>query len=56
MFLTNIIRLVKSRRVSCVGHLTLIWGKKRVVESLVGKLRGRGKLENLSVDGKVISK
>jgi len=36
-FSPNIICLIKSRRIRCVGHVTRIWGEKRVTESFGGK-------------------
>jgi len=29
----NIILMIKSRRISCMGHVTCIWGEERIIEN-----------------------
>jgi hypothetical protein len=40
----NIICLIKSRRIGGVGHVTRIWGEKRVTESFGGKTEKKRKV------------
>jgi hypothetical protein len=37
----SIIRIIKSRRMSWLGHVARMWEKRNVYRSLVGKLLGK---------------
>jgi hypothetical protein len=52
----NIIRMVKSRRMRWVGHVAQMGDRSGAYRVLVGDLRDRDHLEDLGIDGRIISK
>jgi len=53
--LPNIIRVIKSRRVRCVGHVAHMVGMRNVYKILSENLKGRDHVEDLSKNGNIIS-
>jgi hypothetical protein len=47
------IRTVASR-VGLAGHLAVVEGRRNARNVMVGKLKGRGHLEDLGIDGRII--
>jgi hypothetical protein len=52
--LTNIIRMIKLRRMRWVGHVTHILRGEKCVHKILENLKGSDHLENLGMDGKII--
>jgi hypothetical protein len=50
----NIVRVIKSRRMEWVGHVTRMGERRGVYRVLVGTLRGTGHLGDPRVDGRII--
>ena len=50
----NIVRVIKSRRMRCAGHVAHMGQERGVYRVLVGKLVGRNHWGDLSVDGQII--
>ena len=53
---TNIIRVIKSGRVTCAGHVACMGDRRGVYRILEENLRERNHVEDLGVDGRIISK
>jgi hypothetical protein len=51
-----VIRVIKSRRMSCAGHVACIGGRRSAHGVSWGNLNGRSHVEDLGVDGKLILK
>jgi hypothetical protein len=47
ILLQNMIRLKKSRRVRCTGHVACMWKKRNAYRFLLGTLEGNGSLGRL---------
>ena len=50
----NIVLVIKSRIMRWAGHVARMGEKRSVYRVLVGNLRGRGHLEDLGIDGRII--
>ena len=53
---TNIIRMIKSRRIRWVGHVARMGEKRCVYRVLVGKPEGKSHLEDRGLDRRIILK
>ena len=52
---SNIMWVIKSRRMRWAGHVARIGDRRGAYRVLVGKMRERDHLEDLAVDGRIIS-
>jgi hypothetical protein len=52
----DIIRQIKSRRMTWAGHVARMGGERNMYRVLVGKPEGKGHLEDKGVDGRMGSK
>ena len=52
--LPNIVRLIKSRRMSWAGHVARVGESRGVYRVLVGKPEGKSLLEDPDIDGWII--
>ena len=50
---SNIIRVMKSRKMRWAGHVAYLREKRNAIGVLVGKPEKRGYLEDLGIDGRV---
>jgi hypothetical protein len=50
----NIIRVIKSRKMSWAGHIACMGGMENVYKVLVGKPKRKNHSEDLGIDGKII--
>jgi hypothetical protein len=55
-FSSNIIRVIKSRRLRWAGHVACMVERRGAYRDLVGKPEGRNHLEDPGVDGRIILK
>jgi hypothetical protein len=53
--LPNIFRVIKSRRMSCAGHVARMGEMRNSYDILLENLKGRDYLEELGIDKKIIS-
>jgi hypothetical protein len=53
---TNIIQVIKSGRIICAGHVTFMGDRRSVYRILERNLRETNHVEDLGVDGRIISK
>ena len=51
---SNIVRVIKSRRMRWAGYVARIWERKGVYGVLVGKPEGKDHLGDPGVDGRII--
>jgi hypothetical protein len=47
----NVIRAMKSRRMSCAGHVARMGDMRNAYKILIGKTEGRNHSEDIGVDG-----
>jgi hypothetical protein len=51
---TNIVRVIKSRKMRWAGHVTRMEEMRNAYKILVGNLKRRDRWEDLGIDGKII--
>jgi hypothetical protein len=51
---SNIIRMIRSRRMQLVGHVARMGEKRKAYIYLLENLKGRDNLKDLGMDGKII--